>query len=184
MSDRAQTPSSDLSFPDPRDRFDATAISPLNVEQAGGADILPRSARVLGKPRERRTVWSVRRPVKPEVAGSNPVVPANRICKDRLHGQVAQSVERRSEKPEVDGSTPSLTTTSSPGKTNKVPGRGPTIVLHAYLSWFRVVSPPHALSRLCRGTNAAQVPALKVAMQLNDQRNGRLQLAGQAKNSS
>jgi hypothetical protein len=37
-------------------------------------------------------------------------VPANRICKDRLNGQVAQSVERRSEKPEVDGSTPSLTT--------------------------------------------------------------------------
>ena len=29
-------------------------------------------------------------------------------------GQVAQSVERRSEKPEVDGSTPSLTTTETP----------------------------------------------------------------------
>ena len=31
-----------------------------------------------------------------------------------LGGQVAQSVERRSEKPEVDGSTPSLTTTKRP----------------------------------------------------------------------
>ena len=65
-----------------------------------------------GESRERRTVWSVRRPVKPEVAGSNPVVPASRISNEaRLLGQVAQSVERRSEKPEVDGSTPSLTTT-------------------------------------------------------------------------
>ena len=59
----------------------------------------------------RRTVWSVRRPVKPEVAGSNPVVPARPGSQETgLGGQVAQSVERWSEKPEVDGSTPSLTT--------------------------------------------------------------------------
>ena len=64
------------------------------------------------RPRGRRTAWSVRRPVKPEVAGSNPVAPASRILDlgFGLGGQVAQSVERRSEKPEVDGSTPSLTT--------------------------------------------------------------------------
>ena len=65
--------------------------------------------------RERRTVWSVRRPVKPEVAGSNPVVPAKpRASALGSGGQVAQSVERRSEKPEVDGSTPSLTTIENP----------------------------------------------------------------------
>ncbi len=63
----------------------------------------------------RGEAWSSRRPVKPEVAGSNPVVPATSLhtCGE-VFGQIAQSVERRSEKAEVDGSTPSLTTERSP----------------------------------------------------------------------
>src|SRR5437899_3638446 len=50
-------------------------------------------------------VWSARRPVKPEVAGSNPVRTAQH------HGRVAQLVERAPEKREVRGSTPRPTTT-------------------------------------------------------------------------
>ena len=65
--------------------------------------------------RGRGEVWSSRRPVKPEVAGSNPVVPATEDqaaqgWSSGLRGQVAQSVERCSEKAEVPGSTPGLAT--------------------------------------------------------------------------
>src|SRR5665811_1194266 len=63
----------------------------------------------------RGEVWSARRPVKPEVAGSNPVAPAtSQPHGERCCGQIAQLVERRSEKAEVDGSTPSLTTSQGP----------------------------------------------------------------------
>ena len=55
-----------------------------------------------GRPWGRGEAWSSRLPVKPEIAGSNPVVPAP--------GQVAQSEERRSEKPEVGSSILPLTT--------------------------------------------------------------------------
>ncbi len=71
-------------------------------------------------------VWSARRPVKPEVAGSNPVRsahlaefsarrhdgPAKVTCS--LHGRVAQSAERAPEKREVTGSTPVPTTNETP----------------------------------------------------------------------
>ena len=60
----------------------------------------------LGARWGRGEAWSSRRPVKPEIAGSNPVVPAKRWSQ----GQVAQSVERRSEKPEVASSILALTT--------------------------------------------------------------------------
>lgn len=70
-----------------------------------------------GTTRGRGEVWSSRRPVKPEVAGSNPVAPARINRSDRkvrAFGQVAQLVEHRSEKPGVGGSSPPLTTTSEP----------------------------------------------------------------------
>src|SRR5689334_18789997 len=52
-------------------------------------------------------VWSARRPVKPEVAGSNPVRTATA---ERQRGRVAQLVERAPEKREVRGSIPRPTT--------------------------------------------------------------------------
>jgi hypothetical protein len=53
-----------------------------------------------------------RRPVKAEVAGSNPVGTA-RTGPTRSPGQVAQSVERAAENRKVGGSIPSLPTTSA-----------------------------------------------------------------------
>ena len=53
-----------------------------------------------------------RRPVKAEVAGSNPVGTA-RTGQPRSPGQVAQSVERAAENRKVGGSIPSLPTTSA-----------------------------------------------------------------------
>ena len=57
--------------------------------------------------------WSARRPVKAEVAGSNPVRSAA-VRKNNEHGRVAQLVERAPEKREVTGSTPVSTTINSP----------------------------------------------------------------------
>ena len=56
--------------------------------------------------------WSARRPVKPEVAGSNPVRSAS-LGTAEAEGRVAQLAERAPEKREVTGSTPVPTTTSS-----------------------------------------------------------------------
>lgn len=50
-----------------------------------------------------------------------------------LGGQVAQSVERRSEKPEVDGSTPSLTTTRGHLTRADAPFRYPRLALSGML---------------------------------------------------
>ncbi len=66
----------------------------------------------VGGTRGRGEAWSSRRPVKPEIAGSNPVVPAR--VSTRAPGQVAQLEERRSEKPEAGGSIPPLTTLIPP----------------------------------------------------------------------
>ena len=53
-----------------------------------------------------------RRPVKAEVAGSNPVGTARtEATRPRSPGQVAQSVERAAENRKVGGSIPSLPTT-------------------------------------------------------------------------
>ena len=64
----------------------------------------------------RGEVWSSRRPVKPEVAGSSPVGTANTADECRphppSHGRVAQSAERPPEKRKVPGSTPGSTTTT------------------------------------------------------------------------
>src|SRR5438874_10581001 len=57
--------------------------------------------------------WSARRPVKPEVAGSNPVRTAAADAVDMDRGRVAQLVERAPEKREVSGSTPLPTTTKA-----------------------------------------------------------------------
>ncbi len=52
-------------------------------------------------------VWSARRPVKAEAAGSNPVRTASASGFGRLlHGRVAQSAEHTPEKRGVTGSTP------------------------------------------------------------------------------
>jgi hypothetical protein len=69
----------------------------------------------LGAQRGRGEVWSSRRPVKPEVAGSNPVAPARHDARTFVrasfhNGQVAQLAEHRSEKAGVGGSSPPLTT--------------------------------------------------------------------------
>jgi hypothetical protein len=67
-------------------------------------------------PRTCGAARSARRPVKAEVAGSNPVRsatefrPASRAVGVRLPGRVAQLVERAPEKREVTGSTPVPTT--------------------------------------------------------------------------
>ena len=72
-----------------------------------------------------------------------------------LGGQVAQSVERRSEKPEVDGSTPSLTTIPLPGE---MPKKGPLQGLSLQKLRSRTltpVCPVFATFNLCwrRGSN-------------------------------
>jgi hypothetical protein len=70
--------------------------------------------------RSRGAVWSARRPVKPEVAGSNPVGTASSSCpglrgRDRKRpGRVAQLAERPPEKRKVTGSTPVPTTQRNP----------------------------------------------------------------------
>ena len=51
-------------------------------------------------------VWSARRPVKAEAAGSNPVRTAGRAAVLVRHGRVAQSAEHTPEKRGVTGSTP------------------------------------------------------------------------------
>ena len=60
----------------------------------------------------RGEVWSSRRPVKPEVAGSSPVGTAHPPVVERvgMRGRVAQSAERPPEKRKVTGSTPVSTT--------------------------------------------------------------------------
>ena len=58
--------------------------------------------------------WSARRPVKPEVAGSNPVRTARPGHLGRGYGRVAQLAERAPEKREVTGSMPVPTTRESP----------------------------------------------------------------------
>ena len=71
--------------------------------------------------------WSSRRPVKPEVAGSNPVGTANRTAARRFcvhevpsggscRGRVAQSAEHTPEKRGVRGSTPRSTTSYQPSR--------------------------------------------------------------------
>ena len=60
---------------------------------------------MLSAPWSSGAAWSARRPVKPEVAGSNPVWTANDD-----HGRVAQLVEHAPEKRGVTGSTPVPTT--------------------------------------------------------------------------
>ncbi len=76
--------------------------------------------------RSRGAVWSARRPVKPEVAGSNPVGTAIRAV-DRSGpfgglpappppGRVAQLAERPPEKRKVTGSTPVPTTSETPAE--------------------------------------------------------------------
>ena len=61
-------------------------------------------------------VWSARRPVKPEVAGSNPVRTANLTGSSEQvrRGRVAQLEEHSPEKRGVPGSTPGPTTTRGP----------------------------------------------------------------------
>ena len=88
--------------------------APLDIEQAVTTDILPRVA----GPR-----WQS--PGRVEQSGvfaglssrrsrvQIPSCPPPQSARSEVPGQVAQSVERRSEKPEVDGSTPSLTTIQS-----------------------------------------------------------------------
>ena len=70
----------------------------------------------------RGEVWSSRRPVKPEVAGSSPVGTAAAapssdgaasMYNQVQHGRVAQSAERPPEKRKVTGSTPVSTTIAS-----------------------------------------------------------------------
>ena len=63
--------------------------------------------------RSRGAVWSARRPVKPEVAGSNPVGTARCVVLAERHGRVAQLAERAPEKREVTGSTPVPATTKA-----------------------------------------------------------------------
>ncbi len=78
--------------------------------------------------------WSSRRPVKPEVAGSNPVGTA-RGCREAASllvwrriadvtgiGRVAQLAERPPEKRKVTGSTPVSTTTGTSGCLSRVGG--------------------------------------------------------------
>ena len=55
-------------------------------------------------------VWSARRPVKAEVAGSNPVRTAKLTCFTAVCGRVAQLAERPPEKRKVPGSMPGPTT--------------------------------------------------------------------------
>ena len=92
----------------------------------------------------RGAAWSARRPVKPEVAGSNPVGTAIRVSGARpgsgratrsgrssnrpgVHpGRVAQLAERPPEKRKVTGSTPVPTTTTHRSRTN---GPAPVVVL-------------------------------------------------------
>jgi hypothetical protein len=76
----------------------------------------------LGARWGRGEAWSSRRPVKPEVAGSNPVVPARGPAP---RGQVAQLEERRSEKPEVASSILARTTVSFPLSRKGFRGSGP-----------------------------------------------------------
>ena len=61
-------------------------------------------------------VWSARRPVKPEVAGSNPVRTANLTGSSEQvrRGRVAQLEEHSPEKRGVPGSTPGPTTYRGP----------------------------------------------------------------------
>ena len=61
-------------------------------------------------------VWSARRPVKPEVAGSNPVRTANLTGSSEQvrRGRVAQLEEHSPEKRGVPGSTPGPTTAEGP----------------------------------------------------------------------
>ena len=58
-------------------------------------------------------VWSARRPVKAEAAGSNPVRTAEPSLRRRPRGRVAQLAERAPEKREVTGSTPVPATTKA-----------------------------------------------------------------------
>ena len=69
-------------------------------------------------------VWSARRPVKPEVAGSNPVRTANLAGSSEQvgRGRVAQLEEHSPEKRGVPGSTPGPTTAEGP------PPGGPSVV--------------------------------------------------------
>ncbi len=69
--------------------------------------------------RSRGAVWSARRPVKPEVAGSNPVgtAPGRRfVLRPGALGRVAQLAERPPEKRKVTGSTPVPTTRETPAQ--------------------------------------------------------------------
>ena len=100
----------------------------------------------------RGAVWSARRPVKPEVAGSNPVGTATLACspppvggeQGDNPGRVAQLAERPPEKRKVTGSTPVPTTTRNP----------------AHRAGFRRVSA--ALARMGRNTEQRGEPIVVV----------------------
>ena len=76
-------------------------------------------------------VWSARRPVKAEVAGSNPVRTAKLKCFTAVCGRVAQLAERPPEKRKVPGSMP-----------------GPTTIFITFVSnYFKHFKKPYATKR-------------------------------------
>ena len=99
-----------------------TAVAPVR----SGSDLVRRAVSGLRSALaqiawSRGAAWSARRPVKPEVAGSNPVGTANQPKNNKLArkehptgrvvlGRVAQLAERPPEKRKVTGSTPVPTT--------------------------------------------------------------------------
>ncbi len=110
--------------------------------------------------RSRGEVWSSRRPVKPEVAGSSPVGTATgppqggpvhitgRSPAPGTHGRVAQLAEHTPEKRGVRGSTPRSTTSKAPGRSQDPPGASSWS--GASLADLSVICPhgsrPHGLS--------------------------------------
>jgi hypothetical protein len=97
-----------------------------------------RTEEPIAIPRTCGAARSARRPVKAEVAGSNPVRSATELPRlwaagARLPGRVAQLVERAPEKREVTGSTP-------------VPTTGKALVLRV-VPWPRRPSSVSSMSR-------------------------------------
>ena len=94
---------------------DARAGQPLECSPAR-AGIWSGQSPGQGVARTCGAARSARRPVKPEVAGSNPVRSAGRLLIRSVEpGRIAQLVERAPEKREVTGSTPVPTTRKGPG---------------------------------------------------------------------
>jgi hypothetical protein len=80
---------------------------------------IPLGVRKFQGSRSRGAVWSARRPVKPEAAGSNPVGTATAapVPGRWPNGRVAQLAERPPEKRKVTGSTPVPTTSDDQAET-------------------------------------------------------------------